>query len=115
MVTKDALKNGLLSYIDSDIIPHLSNPGKWGISALIFIFLSKFEVFLNEIQKNSLFKSLGIIDENGMIDADLLTNALISSAEKYGKLTLTIPLLGTFTFLKEDIEKVRDNIIENGG
>lgn len=113
MVTKEQFMNGLLMYADKEIIPHLPTVGKWGIGAAIILATSKGEELLDNLENNSVVQALSIVDENGKIDVDILANALKESADKYGKMQMTIPVIGTLAFTSDDIEKMR-YYIEDG-
>lgn len=111
MVSKEAFKNGILSYLDSEIIPHLSNFGRWGLGAIGYIITARFDNIIDLMNQNKFCESLGVIDEKGMIDVELLADSLIDSSEKYGKLTIEVPILGSFTFSKDDVVEMRDCIL----
>lgn len=114
MVSKETFKNGLLSYLDSEIIPHLPTVGKWGIGAFIVLASSKYDQLIDGLQQNAVCKALGLISDEGLIDEEALMNALTSSADKYGNMTVAIPVIGTLTFSKEDVLKL-NSYIHNGG
>lgn len=106
MVSKKQFVDGILRYMDSDIIPVLSTGGKWGLGTIIVLATERSNQLLDEVTNNALIKKLGVVDSSGMIDIDAFGCALIKSANKYGKLTIDVPFLGTFSFGENDIRKV---------
>lgn len=112
MVTKEQLLNGILSYIENDIIPSLPTAGKWGLGTISVLVASRYNDIFAELIKNPVIKAMNVVDDNGMIHIDTLGNAIKQSAEKYGQLVVAIPLLGTMSFSAKDIDRLRERIGE---
>lgn len=104
MVTKEQFVTGIMTYAEKEVIPHLSTAGKWGVGTFIVLMTAKTQTIINELTSNELIRMLDIVDENGLIDEVRLSKALVQSAERYGKLQVNIPVLGTLTFNSQDIE-----------
>ena len=109
MVTKEQFMNGVLSYIENEVIPHLPTAGKWGLGALTLLASTKANALYASLAQNTLVKSLGIINNEGLINLNSLSEALKQSAEKYGAVTFQT-ILGNLTFNAADIDKLRDYI-----
>jgi len=65
---------------------------------------------INALRDNTIVNMLGLIDEENNIDVDALINAIKSAADKYGKLTVNIPMMGSMTFSSSDIDRLRTYI-----
>ena len=113
MVNKEQFMNGILTYIDKEVIPVLPTAGKWGIGTVVLLVTDKYSRLFDEITSNPIIKSIGIVDTDGNVDVERLSEALKISADKYGKMTLSIPIIGNLTFTSSDVEKVKHYI--NGG
>lgn len=111
MVTKEQFMNGLLTYIDNEIIPKLSTAGKWGVGAFVVLASSNGINIINSMLQNDVAKALCITNDDGFIDIDLLSKALTTSSKQYGNLQICIPVLGTMTFGEADIESAKRYII----
>lgn len=111
MVSREQFIKGILTYADREVIPYLPTAGKWGIGSIILIAKSRLDCVIIELIDNPLMIALGIIDKDGMIDVDLLSSALIDSSEKYGKIEITIPMMGNLSFSTKDVEKLNEYII----
>lgn len=107
MVTKEQFINGLVRFFDSDVIPQLPTAGKWMVGAMVIGASKKAENIIASLSVNPVVKAMGMIDENGMIDIDLLADSLRQSADKYGKLSVSFPVVGTMTFSSNDIERAK--------
>lgn len=113
MTSKEQLKNGILTYVDREVIPHLPTAGKWGMGTVIILATSNYEQIYESLLENTIIKSLGVFDESGSVDTDRLAIALKKSAEKYGKLVISVPVIGTMSFSAQDVDKLYAYI--NGG
>lgn len=107
------LANGIVNYADAEVIGNLPTHGKWLVGAGMGILTSRINNMVNDLSGNALIKAAGIIDESGMIDVDLLMNNLKSSASRYGKMTIQIPIVGALTFDESDVDSLR-GYIERG-
>lgn len=95
---------GLMTYAEKEVIPHLSTAGKWGVGTVLVLMSGRAQSIIDELSTNEFVKMLSVVDDNGMIDESRLSNAVRQSADKYGKLQVNVPLLGTMTFSGQDIE-----------
>lgn len=111
MVNKEQLIKGVLLYADKEVMPHLPTVGKWGLGSIILLAQNKATNILDQLSINPFVMSLGVINCDGMIDIDLLSNALIQTANKYGKVELTIPMIGSMSFSARDVELLKTYVI----
>lgn len=111
MVNKEQLIKGILTYADKEIIPQLPTAGKWGLGTIILLSQNKVSDIISSMVTNQYIQSIGIIDCDGLIDVDILSNALIQTANRYGRCEITIPFIGSLTFSSKDIEMLKDYVI----
>lgn len=112
-VDSTKLINGLVNYTDQEVINNLPTVGKWLVGAGVGITTSKIDGIVNALNENPMAKMMGIIDEDGMFDIDLIIDNLKQSANRYGKMTVQVPLVGRLTFSESDIDTLR-GYIERG-
>lgn len=110
MVNKDQVVTGLVKYIDNEVMPYLATSGKWILGSAVTLSMQNIDDIYNSICQNQYLKLLKIVDQNGMIDSYKMTQALKENAQKYGKLQMSLPLIGTLTFSDQDIDKLRQYI-----
>ena len=103
--------NGLISYADHEIIDKLPTTGKWVVGTAIGMMSNKAEMFVDNLKSNAIVQMLGIVDEDGMIDADALISSMKSSADKYGKISVDVPLIGRLSFSSSDVDSLRNYIV----
>lgn len=103
--------NGLVSYADHEIIDKLPTTGKWVVGTAIGLMSERADAVINNLKDNTIVQMLGIVDEDGMIDADTLVNHMKSSADKYGKIYVDVPLIGRLSFSSSDVDSLRNYIV----
>lgn len=113
MIAPEQFMEGILRYADKEIIPHLSTAGKWIAGTYVVMASSKYQTLINLLQDSPMIKPLGVFNAEGMIDEKSLFTALKESANKYGKMTISIPVVGTLTFSADDVAVLEKCI--NGG
>lgn len=103
MTTTDTMINGIMRYADREVVNQLPTIGKWVVGTGIGIAGKKATDLAHELEHNQMVKSLGIVDDEGRWDTDALRNEMIINAQKYGRATIEIPIIGKLTFSEDDI------------
>lgn len=112
MVDKEQFIQGILTFIDEEIIPQLPASGKWGLGTFLVLATSKYEQIFDSLVNNDFVKMLEITDGDN-VDIKRLSEALKKSASKYGKLTITLPVIGSLIFSADDVDKL-EHYIDGG-
>lgn len=104
MVTIDQAMRGATRFADVEVIPHL--PGGKGVGAgiVMALMMGGGREKVLALRENPAVKLMRVMDEQGNIDLDRLYNAARPRFEQ--KMTVTIPLLGDFTFDQNDVDKL---------
>jgi len=106
-VSAEQIINGITQYADGEVIAKLPTMGKWMLGAGIGVASNKINDIVHNLNDNTIIKMMGIIDESGMYDLDLVAESLKQSAQKYGKMTIEVPLIGKLSFNDSDIDTLR--------
>lgn len=80
MVTKDQIVNGLVQYIDNEVIPYLSTGGKWVLGSAVTLSLQNVDEIYKYICSTPYFRMIKVVDANGLIDFYKLCTALKENA-----------------------------------
>lgn len=110
MVTSEQIVNGLIMYVDKEMIPKLDTASKWIVGTLVGILGVKAENLALKIQSNELALAVGAVNEDGLFDIDLIFEQLEKSAKRYGKLQINIPMLGIISLDDNDVKKIKQFI-----
>ena len=113
MVNLGQVQNGIVKYLDSEIVPKINGWQKWVFGALAGTAMSKTTNIFNTLKTNEFVKMLAVVDENDMIDIDTLYREFLKQAQK-GPVTFNVPVIGALTLNASDVEKIYRYIIEGG-
>lgn len=103
----DTVVQGIINYADNEIMNKLPTSGKWIVGTVIGLGSGKIANIIEELKGNRMVRMLEIVDDSGDIDVDALASAMHNAAERYGKLTLDVPMIGQMSFSSADIDELR--------
>lgn len=103
MYTAEQVLQGLINYVDKEVLAKLDTKGKIVLGTGITIAMQNASTLLKNIPENDIVKMLGVVDENGMYDVEKIAVALKANVEKFGKLQFDVPLVGKLAFVPEDV------------
>ena len=105
MVTYNQVVNGMTKYIDQEIINKIQGWQRWALGAGAGIMMNKGTNIFNAFKAHPVVKMLEVIDDNDMIDIDTIYGEIRKQAEK-GSATIDIPMVGSITLTKDDVDKL---------
>jgi hypothetical protein len=70
------------------------------------------ELLKQSLMENAFFRTFAIVDSHGNIDVDGLMRDLRAQIAEKGKLVITLPMLGSFTFTADDVDELHRYIKE---
>lgn len=109
MVTVNQVINGVLRYIDAEILPHLTGAKRFGVAMYAALMAQNAPGKVMEMLQSPPLSLLGLADDNGNIDLDRIRAAAIQ--QMHGdKIDIDIPAVGRFAFSASDIERVCEEI-----
>lgn len=111
MVSFQQTITGCVNYIDYEILGKIADWRKWVVGAGIGIALTKSTEVFNQLKQIPIVKTMGLIDENDMIDIDTIYTEVLKQAKK-GAITFNVPTLGALTLNQQDVEKMYRYIME---
>lgn len=112
MVSVDKIEQGVANYLDAELMPQLKGNGieKVIVGTTASLLIRKTGTIIEGYKDNKLVKMLGIIDDNGAVDVDTLVEEVKKNIPKEG-IKVEVPILGTLTFHKDDVDKLYDYIM----
>lgn len=112
MVSVDKIGQGIANYLDNEFMPKLQSNSieKVIVGTMMSLAIKKSETIVAGYKDNKLVQMLGIMDEKGDIDVDTLVAELKKNISKEG-VKVEVPVLGTVTFNKDDVDKLYDYIM----
>ena len=106
MVSMDQVKNGLIRYIESDIMPHLDGIKKIALGLYTGLAADNAVKMALQYTQHPAVAMLNVIDEAGNVDIDKLYNAVLPMFNDGHKETIRVPLIGEFRIDRSDVESL---------
>lgn len=115
MVSIKQIESGIASYLDSELMPMLPQSGleKVILGTGVSLLLKKNINKIDQIRTMPVVKAMGIFDEEGNVDIETLKDEVKNHLPEEG-IKYDIPMIGTITFRKGDIDKLYENIVGQG-
>lgn len=113
MVSINKIEQGIAAYLDSEIMPQLQNSSLEKVIAgtATSLAIRKSGKILASYKNNKIVQMLEIMDSEGNVDVDILAEELKKNIPTEG-LKVEVPLIGTMTFHKSDVDKLHEYINE---
>lgn len=107
MITLDDLRNGVVRYIDNELMPILPQSGleKVVVGTAIGLIIKKNFSKIETFKDHPLVKLTGVMDEEGNIDFDTLAAEIKENIPETG-ISIEAPMIGKMTFKSDDIDKL---------
>lgn len=110
MVSLAQVQQGLSRYVENELTSKMTGAQKWIFGVGAELYLANISSIYNKLKVHPMVDALGIIDKQDQIDIDKLYNALLHQAD-LGAMTVDIPMAGSFTFNRNDVENLYRYII----
>lgn len=105
-ISMDAAKNGLMRYVDEQILPQLDTKRRIGLGIYVALAAENAMQKAKTMAQHPAVAITGIMDENGKIDIDRLHDEAAKQMRNGEKISMEIPMIGKFSFDKTDVDKV---------
>lgn len=104
VVSLEQAKNGLLQYIETDVLQKMSGAKKWGLGMYISLASGNVESLIMQYKDHPAVKILNVIDDEGNVDIDRLYAAAEPAFANGNKvpIPIAVPFLGELGELKLD-------------
>jgi hypothetical protein len=113
-VHKSSLIPGISKFIDESVLSHYPPTSMKRIlmAGAVSLYLKQSEGMVDSLSSNPIFTSLGITSEGGMIDLDVIRDALKKEIKKAGFVRITVPFIGDIDFTSDDVDTLYKLIAE---
>ena len=112
MVTINQVKSGVLKYIDSELMPHISRWKQVAVAAYIALAADNVASMILSYKSNPAIAVLNLFDDKNNIDIDKAYKAITSGMDSTSKIEVDFPVIGRFVFDITDIDKLYNYIKE---
>lgn len=102
--------DGIIRYIDREIYSGMNDFQEIVARIAIGRVIDNRESIKSALMNNGIIRTFGIIDSDGFVDIDRLSEELKREIERKGKLTISVPMFGKLTFNPNDVDILRQYI-----
>lgn len=112
MVTKKQIRDGLVKFLDTELMPNLGDQGavkQLLIATGIGIMVRSLEPMIDKFAHHPMVEIFGVSDKDGNIDVDLIAEELRPNVPREG-FAVDIPLVGEIKLFPEDVDSMLRHI-----
>lgn len=115
MVSVNQMEQGIASFLDTEFMPNLPQNGIQKVMAgtAISLIIKRSGNIVKEFVNNPFVKMLGIMDDEGNMDIDILRTELKANMPESG-VVMDIPMIGTLTVHAQDVDTLYNHIVRGG-
>jgi hypothetical protein len=110
----DKVIAGLVRYIDNNMLPSFDDDQQTLYLIACEMATQYPDAVLNLINGNLALRIFLSPDKDGNIDVDRAIKILKATAQRKGKLSMTVPRFGTVAFSAEDFDEIYRHLKEDG-
>lgn len=105
MYSYERVLNGLVKYIDDEIVNKLPGWKKWVVGSGLGMMLSNSDEIFRQIKDNEFVKMLNLVDEQGLINVNEIYKELKKQAQK-SNASIELPMVGSLVLNDQDVDKL---------
>lgn len=106
MVSLDKVMDAVFKFAEEEIFPGMREIQEVAARSAAAWMFDSADAALDLIAQNKVARAFGFVDANKNIDALRALKYLRAQLERKQKITVTVPILGTFTFVPQDLDKI---------
>jgi hypothetical protein len=103
--------NGIVKYFNKEIYVGMNDWQEVLARMAVSRLLSDTDSLKQKLANNAYIKTFDIMDNAGNVDVESLYIDLKKQIEAKGKVTITLPVFGSFTFTPPDVDKLYQSIV----
>jgi hypothetical protein len=108
----DRVVDGIVRYLNREILKGMNQWQDMMARVAMSRILANRKALREALINTPFLQTISIIDSRGIVDVEGLANDLKAQIRERGKLTITLPLFGNFTFVESDVDELYRAIME---
>ena len=112
MVHINKVKNGIVKFLDAEVVNKLPGWKSWVFGAGAILILSKADTVIERVREHPMVKAMGIVDGD-MVDIESVYAAFKKQAQTVGSVDISIPVIGDLRMGASDIDRLYNFIMES--
>ena len=110
MYSFEKVTKGISEYLNHEIYKGMNDLQEVMARVVVGRLLDNEENIKNALVKNGFVRTFGFVSDDGMVDVDGIVDSLKKEISKKGKMSISIPMIGKFTFAPEDVDVLHNYI-----
>ena len=110
MYSFEKVAKGVSEYLNNEIYKGMNDLQEVMARIVVGRLLDNEENIKNALVNSGFVRTFGFVSEDGMVDVDGIAESLRKEITKKGKMSISIPMLGKFTFTPEDVDVLHNYI-----
>lgn len=115
MVSYEQIENGLMAWLDAELLPGLPVNGKYDALKKVAVTTAALYCLKNGRRLldryASMLQGIGAMDETGNVDLDGVADIFKAQVPSEG-ISISIPMIGPVTFYKADVDTIKKYIMK---
>ena len=108
----EKVTEGIARYLDRELYKGLNDWQEMIARIAVSRVLGNQGKLKTTLAGNPFLQTFAVMDQEGEVDVETLLAEIKAYISQKGKMTVSIPMMGTFTFMSEDVDKLRQCIME---
>lgn len=96
--------DGLAQYINSELYSGMNDVQEFAARVLIGRVINNQEQIKHNLVNNGFIRTFGVIDGEGMVDIEGISNDIKREISRKDKITFNVPMFGKLTFRASDVD-----------
>lgn len=106
-VSFETVFNGIVKFLDREAYANFTDWQKLLARVAMSRVIGGKDNIKNMLMHNNFVKTLAIMDEEGMVDAEHILGEIKTHLTEMGKVEIEIPMFGKFKFVPGDVDKLQ--------
>ena len=107
----ESVVDGINLFLDKEIYGNLNDLQEFLARLTIGRINQNADLIKNFLMTNGFIRTMNIIDSDGMVDIDSITQDIKREIDRKGSIQVEIPMIGKLTFHSKDVDVLRDFIV----
>lgn len=104
--------NGILKYLNDEVYLGMNEWQEMLARVAVSRIVGDTESLKDKLIHNGYIRTFAIMDDQGNVDLDGLIRDIRTQIERKGKLTISLPMFGKFSFTTDDVDKLYRTILD---
>ena len=111
-VNMQQIETGVANYLDNELLTQWEKTAwqKVVVGIGVSLGIKRYSALAATYLQNPMFKEVGVVDDNGDVDIDLLREVVKENIDNEGFKIDNIPIIGTLMIKKSDVDSLYDYI-----